>query len=108
MAQEFADALDEAGYDVIDVFDGNVAIYLQDVSIQGEEFDKMERTIAPDPALSDGPAFDVVDVWRADNALTDAHETVLEDVGTPDDGGAVYEVDAEELADSIRETQAEV
>lgn len=109
MMEEFADALEEAGYDVVDVSETFVAVCLHDVGIRGVEFDEVELTINSDPSPSGDPVSILVDVWRGSNDLSDANESVLEEVGIPEDDDAVYVIglddldNHQEIRDSIRE-----
>lgn len=100
----FGDALDENGYPPGPVMDNEIGVMLDGVEIKGVEFDRVEMMVY---ANGDELSFGVMDAWRADNDITEEHERVFEEVGTSDDGGAVFEIDSSEL-DNYDEITTEI
>jgi len=100
----FSEALEENGYPPAPAFDNEIGVMLDGVEINGVEFDRVEIMVY---ANGDELSFGVMDAWRADNEITEEHERVFEEVGTSDDGGAVFEIDSSEL-DNYDEITTEI
>lgn len=100
----FADALDNNGYPPTPAFDNEIGVMLDDVEVDGVEFDRLELMVYTN---GDELTFGVMDAWRSDNEITEEHERIFEEVGTSDDGGAVYEIDSNEL-DNYDEITTEI
>jgi hypothetical protein len=104
LPEGFDEALEKNGYPPAPSFDNEIGVMLDDVEINGIKFDRVELMVY---AHGEELSFGVMDAWRADNEITGEHERVFKEVGTPDDGGAVFEIDSSEL-DNYDEITAEI